>query len=109
MTQSTSTFDFSRVGKQTPYRVPEGYMEQQEQSLLASIQSQPTTRRHLSARPWIWYAAACAVLLLAIYPAIRLVHRATDIAPVYSQTATTTTDDWSDFAEADIFLDNMNW
>lgn len=108
MTQSTSTFDFSRVGKQTPYRVPEGYMEQQEQSLLASIQSQPTTHKTLSASLWIWYAAACAVLL-AIYPAIRLVHRATDIAPVYSQTPTTTADDWSDFADADIFLDNMNW
>ena len=109
MKQTINAFDFSRVGKQMPYRVPEGYMEHQRQVLMVSVQSHPVMRKPILNRLWIWCAAACALILLAIYPAIQLVNRATDMTPVYCQTTTTTTDDWEDFAEADIFLENMNW
>ncbi len=61
-------------------------------------------------RAWIYAAAASIILLIAVYPVIQLVKSpsATDSAPIYSQTSPVS-DDWSDFADADVFLDNMNW
>ncbi|MBQ6777400.1 MAG: hypothetical protein IJP52_03725 [Paludibacteraceae bacterium] len=105
---------FTQVGKRTPFRTPEWFFEQQEQTLKKAISSQKSVVRPLH-RKW-WYAvAACALLLIAIYPVMQLVHSSSDslapvpdTAPVYSQTSTAS-DDWSDFAEADVFLDNMNW
>ena len=100
---------FTQIGKRTPFRTPEGFFEQQEQTLKKAISSQPSAIRPLH-RKW-WYAiAACALLLIAVYPVMQLVHSSSlsDAAPVYSQTSSAS-DDWSDFADADMFLDNMNW
>ena len=60
--------------------------------------------------------AASALLLIAVYPVIQLVKSSSDqtltsisdSTPIYSQTSSVS-DDWSDFADADIFMDNMNW
>ncbi len=100
---------FTQVGKQTPFRTPEGFFSEQEQTLKKAISSQPSVVRPLR-RKWWYAAAASALLLIAVYPVIRLVEgpSATDSAPIYSQTSPTS-DDWSDFADADIFMDNMNW
>lgn len=105
---------FEQVQKMTPYRTPEGFFEQQEQTLKQAVSHQPSAVRPLH-RKW-WYAiAACAMLLIAVYPVMQLVRSSSDTlapvsdtAPVYSQTSSVS-DDWSDFAEADVFLDNMNW
>ena len=100
---------FTQAGKRTPFRTPEGLFEQQEQSLKQAICRQTSVVRPLRRR-W-WYAiAACALLLIAVYPVMQLVHSSSvsDAAPVYSQTSSAS-DDWSDFADADVFLDNMNW
>jgi len=101
-------FDFSEVGKRTPYRTPEGFFAQQEQTLKKAISSQKSVVRQLQSK-W-WYAAAASVILIGgIYSVTRLlVPSSADITPVYSQTSSSS-DEWSDFAEADVFLDNMNW
>ena len=100
---------FTQVGKRTPFRTPEGFFEQQEQVLKKVVSPRKSVVRPLY-RKW-WYAiAACALLLIAVYPVIQLIKSpsATDSAPIYSQTSPVS-DDWSDFADADVFLDNMNW
>ena len=112
--ESRKQFDFSEIGKRNPFRTPEGFFEQQKQTLKKTISSQPSAIRPLH-RKW-WYAiAACALLLIAVYPVMQFVHSSSDslapisdTTPVYSQTSSAS-DDWSDFADADMFLDNMNW
>lgn len=98
---------FTQVGKRTPYRTPEGFLEQQEQTLKKAISSQKSVVRPLR-RKW-WYAVAASVfLLIAVYPVIQLVKSpsASDSAPIYSPTSSAS-DDWYDFADADIFLDEF--
>ena len=109
---------FTQVGKRTPYRTPEGFFEQQEQMLkntFSEVRPVPVVRPlH---RKW-WYAAVASVILIGgIYGITRLfvptsapliMDPASESAPIYSQTSSSS-DDWSDFAEADVFLDNMNW
>ena len=101
---------FTKVGKRTPYRTPEGFFEQQEQALknaFSEVRPVPIVRPlH---RKW-WYAAAASIILIGgIYGITRLlVHPSADTMPIYSQTSSVS-DDRSDFADADVFLDNMNW
>ena len=104
----------TQVGKQTPFRTPEGFFEQQERTLKKAIRNQQPVVRPLY-RKWRYAAAASALLLIAVYPVIQLVNSSSDslvpvsdTTPIYSQTSSVS-DDWSDFAEADVFLDNMNW
>lgn len=103
---------FTQVGKRTPYRTPEGFFEQQEQTLKKAISNQQPVVRPLH-RKW-WYAAAASIILIGgIYGVTRLLvypsaSYTSDSAPIYSQTSPVS-DDWSDFADADIFMDNMNW
>lgn len=113
--ENRKQFDFSEVGKHTPYRTPEGFFDQQEQTLKKVTRSQPSIVRPLH-RKW-WYAVAASLILIGgIYGVNRLLmHPSTgsslyaqDSAPVYSQTSSAS-DDWSDFADADLFMDNMNW
>ena len=105
---------FTQVSKRTPFRTPEGFFEQQERTLKKAISNQQPVVRPLY-RKWWYAAAASALLLIAVYPVIQLVKSssdslvpASDTTPIYSQTSSVS-DDWSDFADADVFLDNMNW
>lgn len=100
---------FTQVGKRTPYRTPEGFFEQQEQALKKVVRSPKSVGKPLR-RKWIYATAACALLLIAVYPAMQLFNASSpsDPAPIYSQTSSPS-DDWYNFAEADMFLDNMNW
>ena len=101
------TFAFAQVRNLTPFRTPDGYFEQQEQSLKAAAALRMTESRHRNGRLWI-AAADCAAMLLAIYPVTRMIHIAqAEDAPVYC--ATDETDNWTDFANADIFMDETNW
>ena len=99
-----NTFDFSQVGKKMPYRTPEGFFDTEEQKLKHAI------RRRASKRLWLRYAAAAAILLLAAaYPLMHLLNSShANEVPVYVQTDNTQ-GEWTDFAEADIFLENMDW
>jgi hypothetical protein len=113
--ENRKQFDFSEVGKRTPYRSPEGFFAEQEQALKKIVSSQKSVVRPLR-RKWFYAAVASIILIGGIYGVSRLLMHpstgsslyATDSAPVYSQTSSAS-DDWSDFAEADMFLDNMNW
>jgi hypothetical protein len=98
---------FDQVQKRTPYQVPENYFAHSKSRL------RPTSHRR-----WYWTIAASLVLVAGIWSIVRLVSpslpaldttvysSAVNSSPVYS---TTPADDWSDFAEADLFLENMNW
>ena len=106
---------FERVQKRTPFRTPAGFFEKQEQTLKDKVTKYNVQRKPLH-RKW-WYAAAASVILIGgIYGITRLLVLPSagsdiftpDTAPIYSQTSPVS-DDWSDFAEADIFMDNMNW
>ena len=102
---------FTQVGKRTPYRTPEGFFAGQEHALKQAVCHQPIVNRKSLNRKWIYAVAACAVVLIAVYPVIKLVNSSADSfapAPVYSSTSSAS-DEWSDFADADIFMDNMNW
>ena len=94
---------FEQVQKQMPYRTPEGFFDAEEQKLKHAI------RRRASKQLWLRYAAAAAVLIVAaIYPLTQLLSSHANEVPVYVQTDNTQ-GEWTEFAEADIFLENMDW
>ena len=95
---------FTQVGKRTPYRVPEGYMDLQKERLKEAVSNQSSAVRPLR-RAWYYGIAAAVVLLLAVYPVMQLISPLTD-TPVYS-IYDDDSGDWSDFADADIFLDEF--
>ena len=95
---------FAQVGKRTPYRVPESYMEQQKDRLKESVSNQVPAVRPLR-RAWYYGIAAAVVLLLAVYPVMQLISPLTE-TPVYS-IYDDDSYDWADFADADIFLDEF--
>ena len=107
MKETPSQFDFTSIGKQIPYQVPVGFFEQSEQQLKSTVQSLSAQRKTLRRR---WYAIGAGVtVLLAIYPVSRLLKRHVDAeTPVYCQTDNAS-EDWKDFADADIFMENMDW
>lgn len=106
---------FGRVICDTACHAPEGFYAEQEQTLKQAVSRQPSAIRPLR-RKWWYAAAACALLLIAAYPVMQLVnYLPSDLSfgegqgeVVYSQSSSAS-DDWSDFADADIFMDNMNW
>lgn len=105
--ESRKQFAFARIGNRTPFRVPDGYFEQQEQKLKAAAALRMAEPKHRNGRLWI-VAAACAAMLLAIYPVTRMIRIAqAEDTPVYC--ATDETDNWTDFANADIFMDESGW
>ena len=88
---------FDQVQKRTPYQVPENYFSHSKSRL------RPTSHRR-----WYWGIAASLVLVTGIWSLVRWASPsspATDTT-VYSSA---TPDEWRDFAEADLFLENMNW
>ena len=100
---------FTQAGKRTPYRIPEGFFAQQEQTLKQAVSNPQIVNRQSFNRKWFYAAAASIILIGGIYGVTRLlVLPSSDTVPIYSQTSSSS-DDWSDFAEADIFMDNMNW
>lgn len=102
MNQDIPQFDFSQVGKRTPYRVPEGFFANNEQKLRSQVVVQ-SARHHIPLRRWAGYAAVATVLLAAILYPLASYRRAGEQMVYSSQ------EDWSQFADADLFLENMNW
>lgn len=104
---------FDQVGRRTPYHTPDGYFEASEKALRtkANHQSAIIFRKLSTAdRRWYYIIAASIAVFIGIFGILYFVlPTATEAdVPVYSE-VTDTAADWSDFAEADIFLDNMNW
>lgn len=95
--------EFNKVGRRMPYRVPEGFFEEQEKVILAqSVGSK--TRFH---RWWVGGVAAAACLMVGLFG----LHSADE--PTFAPTAlygyTEQMNDeelttWVEFYEADIFL-----
>lgn len=100
---------FDQVGRRTPYKVPDGFFEQSEQTLRAQI---PNHKSKIINLKWAYGIAASLVLAVGIWSLVRFIPQPTDTPAaeehIYAQTYDTS-DDWHDFAEADLFLDNMNW
>ena len=102
---------FDKVGKRTPYKVPDGYFERSKTSLEQSaVSHQLFVPRKLPHRIWIYGIAASVVLAIGILGIIRMTMPTVEptAEPLYAQTYDSSTD-WSDFADADLFLDNMEW
>ena len=105
---------FDQVGKRTPFRTPDSFFEQSEQTLRAKIVNRKSSNRKLY---WYYAMAASIVLVVGIFSVIRLVfpqptQTPASEEPVYAQTEApiySSSSDWFDFAEADLFLDNMDW
>ncbi len=95
--------EFNKVGKRMPYRVPEGFFEEQEKAILAkSVGSK--TRFH---RWWVGGVAAAACLMVGLFG----LHSADEptLAPtaLYGYTEQMNDEElttWVEFYEADIFL-----
>ncbi|MBQ2844140.1 MAG: hypothetical protein IJE69_07820 [Alistipes sp.] len=95
--------EFNKVGRRMPYRVPEGFFEEQEKAILAqSVGSK--TRFH---RWWVGGVAAAVCLMVGLFG----LHSADE--PTFAPTAlygyTEQMNDeelttWVEFYEADIFL-----
>lgn len=124
MKTNTPQFDFTTVGKRTPYKVPDGYFEASEQLLKARSYRATTVVHRTSLHRtlnWSFAIAAAIALVIGIFGILRttLPTNIPSDMPLYSQTVSAdeplysqtddTSDDWSDFADADIFLDNMTW
>lgn len=105
MKTNDTQFDFSKIGKQTPYRTPDGYFEQSERQLRAIAHLSPHRKR-------LWYGIAAGLVLAVGISVIISKTAHSELAngneAVYSQTYDSP-DEWADFAEADMFLDNMDW
>lgn len=94
---------FDQVGKRMPFRTPEGYFETSEKELRSIVHRKSFNRK------WYYGIAASIVLAIGIFGIVRyssLSATQTD-ASLYSQTYDNSAD-WSDFADADIFLDNID-
>lgn len=69
----TSEFDFSRVGKRTPYKTPEGFFDAMEANVWKEVQrASAASRRHKTYRfricAGVLAAAASIALLLVLHP-----------------------------------------
>lgn len=108
---------FDQVGKRTPYRVPEGFFEQTEKNLQQlAVSHRPSVvnyrraaHRTSSPRTWLYSAAAAVLLLLAVGGVWQYVQQQMPVDVVYVSDGNSYDSSWEDFAEADVFLDNLDW
>ena len=94
---------FNQVGKKMPYTTPEDFFNRSEKELRSIVHRKSFNRK------WYYGIAASIVLAIGIFGIVRFSSpKATQVeASFYSQTYDNSAD-WSDFADADIFLDNID-
>jgi len=94
---------FNQVGKKMPYTTPEDFFNRSEKELRSVVHRKSFNRK------WYYGIAASIVLAIGIFGIVRFFSpTATQVeASFYSQTYDNSAD-WSDFADADIFLDNID-
>lgn len=103
MKTNTPQFDFTKVGKRTPFCTPEGYFEASEKELRSIVHRKSFHHK-------LYYGiAASFVLAVGIWSFVRFALPQTTASDEQfcSQTYDNSVD-WSEFAEADIFLDNID-
>ena len=67
-------YDFSKIGKQMPYTVPDGFFDKLEENLMNEVKAQPAQKKKATAIRMAIRAAiaiaACIVLLLVVKKAL---------------------------------------
>lgn len=95
--------EFNKVGRRMPYRVPEGFFEEQEKEILAqSVGSK--TRFH---RWWVGGVAAAACLMVGLFGLLSADEPTFAPTALYGYTEQMNDEElttWVEFYEADIFL-----
>lgn len=122
--QMKQTFDFKQIGKQMPYRVPNGFFQEMERNVLDAVaekaaerKSAMTERKPLQAKRFVFtrlakYAAAVAasvVVLLAVNVKFFYVAAPTDMQDVeaaFDQLSLSDQECLVELYQEDVFLDN---
>ena len=66
-------YDFSKIGKQMPYTVPDGFFDRLEEKVMDEVKAKPARKKTIAIRMAIRAAiavAACIALLLVIKKAL---------------------------------------
>lgn len=118
------TFDFKQIGKQMPYRVPNGFFQEMERNVLDAVAEKATERKPamterkpLQAKRFVFtrlakYAAAVAasvVVLLAVNVKFFYVAAPTDMQDVeaaFDQLSLSDQECLVELYQEDVFLDN---
>lgn len=118
------TFDFKQIGKQMPYRVPNGFFQEMEHNVLDAVaekaaerKSAMAERKPLQAKRFVFtrlakYAAAVAasvVVLLAVN--VKFFHTAApaemqDVEAAFDQLSLSDQESLVELYQEDVFLDN---
>lgn len=122
--QMKQTFDFKQIGKQMPYRVPDGFFQEMERNVLDAVaekaaerKSAMAERKPLQAKRFVFtrlakYAAAVAasvVVLLAVNMKFFYVAAPTDMQDVeaaFDQLSLSDQECLVELYQEDVFLDN---
>lgn len=122
--QMKQTFDFKQIGKQMPYRVPDGFFQEMEHNVLDAVAEKATERKPamaerkpLQAKRFVFtrlakYAAAVAasvVVLLAVNAKFFYVAAPTDMQDVeaaFDQLSLSDQECLVELYQEDVFLDN---
>ncbi len=122
--QMKQTFDFKQIGKQMPYRVPNGFFQEMEHNVLDAVAEKATERKPamaerkpLQAKRFVFtrlakYAAAVAasvVVLLAVNVKFFYVAAPTDMQDVedaFDQLSLSDQECLVELYQEDVFLDN---
>lgn len=122
--QMKQTFDFKQIGKQIPYRVPDGFFQEMEHNVLDAVAEKATERKPamterkpLQAKRFVFtrlakYAAAVAasvVVLLAVNVKFFYVAAPTDMQDVeaaFDQLSLSDQECLVELYQEDVFLDN---
>lgn len=122
--QMKQTFDFKQIGKQMPYRVPNGFFQEMERNVLDAVAEKATERKPamterkpLQAKRFVFtrlakYAAAVAasvVVLLAVNVKFFYVAAPTDMQDVeaaFDQLSLSDQECLVELYQEDVFLDN---
>ena len=122
--QMKQTFDFKQIGKQMPYRVPDGFFQEMERNVLDAVAEKATERKPamperkpLQAKRFVFtrlakYAAAVAasvVVLLAVN--VKFFHTAApadmqDVEAAFNQLSLSDQECLVELYQEDVFLDN---
>ena len=115
--QMEQTFDFKQIGKQMPYRVPNGFFQEMEHNVLDAVAEKAAERKPLQAKRFVFtrlakYAAAVAasvVVLLAVN--VKFFHTAApaemqDVEAAFNQLSLSDQECLVELYQEDVFLDN---
>lgn len=115
--QMKQTFDFKQIGKQMPYRVPDGFFQEMEHNVLDAVAENTAERKPVQAKRFVFtrlakYAAAVAasvVVLLAVN--VKFFHTAApaemqDVEAAFNQLSLSDQECLVELYQEDVFLDN---